>query len=129
MADNNDTRTDPPDAVELLVEFWHSTPVAAFLDEAARDVLGKLQAAPSRPPVADTVIHAPDPADTLKMIRETFCLAQSAINQWPSGEGRKPGHVARLQRLIDDIDDQRPLGTDGKHGDRHTPTCGCEDKA
>ena len=26
------------------------------------------------------------------------------------------------------LDHHRPLGTDGKHGDLHTPTCGCEDK-
>lgn len=28
--------------------------------------------------------------------------------------------------MIRDIDEQRPLGPDGKHGNRHTPTCGCE---
>ncbi len=76
--------------------------------------------------MADTVIHAPHPADTLKMIRETLCQAQSAITQWPADEDRKPVHLARLGRLINDIDRQRPLGPDGKHGDRHTQTCGCD---
>ncbi len=66
--------------------------------------------------------------DTLKALRETLCLAQSAINHWPADEHAKPGHVARLQGLIDDIDRQRPLGPDGKHDNRHTPTCGCEEE-
>lgn len=33
----------------------------------------------------------------------------------------------RIGRLIAEIDRQRPLGPDGKHGGRHTLTCGCED--
>lgn len=67
--------------------------------------------------------------DSLKMLRETLCLAQHALllrGERLDGD-RTPAHVARLSRLIDDIDRQRPLGPDGKHGDRHTPTCGCED--
>lgn len=67
--------------------------------------------------------------DSLKMLRETLCLAQHALLLRGSllDVDRTPAHVARLSRLIDDIDRQRPLGPDGKHGDRHTPTCGCED--
>lgn len=75
-----------------------------------------------------STLHAIDTRDTLKMLRETFCIAQSAIQHWPSDESRRPEHVARLARLIDDIDRQRPLGSDGKHGSRHTQTCGCEDQ-
>jgi hypothetical protein len=30
-----------------------------------------------------------------------------------------------LQVLIDECDRMRPLGPDGKHGDRHTVECGC----
>jgi hypothetical protein len=33
-----------------------------------------------------------------------------------------------VNRLIQRIDTHRPLGSDGKHGRLHTPTCGCEDK-
>lgn len=54
-----------------------------------------------------------------KMLRETLCLAQSALHG---------AHVERLQQLIDECDRHRPLGPDGKHGHRHTDTCGCEDK-
>lgn len=68
-----------------------------------------------------TELHLDDPRDTLKMIRETLYIAQKAIGH-SRGE-----HRDRIQRIINEIDRQRPLGPDGKHGDRHTPTCGCED--
>lgn len=76
------------------------------------------------PEPIDTVIRAPHPADTLKMIRETLCVALIGFDE--SEASRR--HIDRLQRLIDDIDRQRPLGPDGKHGDQHTETCGCEDR-
>lgn len=63
--------------------------------------------------------------DSIKMLRETFCVAQARIGNSPHDESRKREHMDRLQRLIDDCDRQRPLGTAGKHGDLHTPTCGC----
>jgi hypothetical protein len=62
--------------------------------------------------------------DSPKMLRETLCLAQSALV-------RVDGHMSHieiLQRLINECDRHRPLGPDGKHGNRHTDTCGCEDK-
>lgn len=64
-----------------------------------------------------TDLHLDDPRDTLKMIRETLCVAQSAVGVH---------NRERIQRMINEIDRQRPLGPDGKHGDRHTATCGCE---
>jgi hypothetical protein len=64
--------------------------------------------------------------DTLKMVRETLCVAQSAIAFTFADDPRLAEHTDRLQRLIDDVDRQRPLGPDGKHGDRHTLTCGCD---
>lgn len=65
--------------------------------------------------------------DSPKMIREALCLAQSLIGQGQANRDRKDAHIALLGRLIDECDRHRPLGPDGKHGDRHTPTCGCED--
>lgn len=65
-----------------------------------------------------------DVPDSPKMLRETLCFAQGAVLR--SGDPRAQSHSARLQRLIDECDRHRPLGPDGKHGDRHTPTCGCE---
>jgi hypothetical protein len=64
--------------------------------------------------------------DGPKMLRETLCVAQSMIGLHSSSSRRRE-HVDRLQRLIDECDRHRPLGRDGKHGDRHTPTCGCEE--
>jgi len=65
--------------------------------------------------------------DGPKMLRETLCHAQTLVglNPWLLPEVRDQ-HVSRLQRLIDACDRHRPLGPDGKHGDRHTATCGCE---
>jgi hypothetical protein len=59
------------------------------------------------------------------MLRETLCVAQTEIGNSPWNEDRKREHIDRLQRLIDACDVHRPLGPDGKHGDRHTATCGC----
>jgi hypothetical protein len=66
--------------------------------------------------------------DDLKMLRETLCLAQNAISNSPYNKFRKMADIQRLERLIQEIDHHRPLGIDGKHGNYHTETCGCEDK-
>lgn len=66
--------------------------------------------------------------DGPKMLRETLCIAQSAVQRRPHDDGRKQEHAARIGRLIDECDRKRPLGNDGKHGDRHTTECGCMDR-
>lgn len=66
--------------------------------------------------------------DDPKMLRETLCLAQTALLRSAYAGIDYLDHVGRLQRLIDACDAHRPLGPDGKHGSRHTATCGCEDK-
>jgi len=68
------------------------------------------------------------PPDGPKMLRETLCVAQTLINLWHPLMDRRQEHSDRLQALIDQLDVHRPVGPDGKHDDRHTPTCGCEDK-
>ena len=55
-----------------------------------------------------------------KMMREALCLLQH--NPVPTQT------LAAIQELINAIDIVRPLGRDGKHGERHTAFCGCEDK-
>lgn len=65
-------------------------------------------------------------SDTPKMIRETLCVAQSAMLTLNIRD-RVDEHVDRLQQLIDACDFLRPLGPDGKHRDFHTPHCGCTD--
>lgn len=64
--------------------------------------------------------------DDPKMLRETLCVAQGAIGILPD-DGRNGEHIDRIGRLITECDRHRPLGPNGKHGDRHTTTCGCED--
>lgn len=70
---------------------------------------------------------SPFPAsDSVKMIRETLCVAQQRVLSDPH-DSRRTQHSNRLQRLINECDRHRPLGPDGKHGQRHTATCGCKD--
>ena len=76
------------------------------------------------PSTENTTLTVPDGP---KMLRETLCAAQNAIAHRPYDEGRKQSHIDRLSRLIAECDRHRPLGANGKHGDLHTPTCGCED--
>jgi hypothetical protein len=65
-------------------------------------------------------------SDPLKAVREALCIGQTWLQAvHDTGQAERARGV--LQRLIEDIDRQRPLGPDGKHGDRHTPTCGCVD--
>lgn len=65
-------------------------------------------------------------SDCPKMLRETLCIAQTYVGL--SNDLRKDEHSARLSRLINECDRHRPTGPDGKHGNRHTDTCGCEDE-
>lgn len=52
-----------------------------------------------------------------KMLREHLCQQQTfAPDRFTRSE---------MQRLIDVLDLHRPLGSNGKHDGRHTPTCGC----
>ena len=64
--------------------------------------------------------------DGPKMLRETLCVAQTRIGNSDLDHSHRWEHIDRLQRLIDACDVHRPLGQDGKHGDLHTATCGCE---
>lgn len=66
--------------------------------------------------------------DNLKMLRETLCIAQNRIANSPYRKSDNLGDIHRIQHLINEIDHHRPLGPDGKHGNYHTETCGCEDK-
>lgn len=63
-------------------------------------------------------------SDGPKMLRETLCVAQTWVGL--SSDARTREHIERLQRLIDECDRHRPVGNDGKHGELHTDTCGCD---
>ena len=67
--------------------------------------------------------------ENLKTLREALCVAQSGIAQ---AYGQRQSayamtYVKVIQKTINQIDVLRPLGPDGKHGNRHTDFCGCED--
>lgn len=65
--------------------------------------------------------------DDPKMLRETLCVAQNVIGNSMPAAARRDEHIERLGRLIRECDRHRPIGPNGKHGNRHTPTCGCDD--
>lgn len=65
----------------------------------------------------------------LKGTREALCVAQSALAERArSGVdvASVPRWIASLGDIIALIDLCRPLGPDGRHGERHTAACGCE---
>lgn len=63
-------------------------------------------------------------AEDLKITRELLCAAQSELL---NSDWYPKSYSDRIQTLITQIDTLRPLGSNGKHGDRHTEFCGCED--
>jgi hypothetical protein len=66
---------------------------------------------------------------TPKAMHEALCAAQSALGERArSGVDvqRVPRWVASLGVLAAEIERVRPTGPNGKHGDLHTPSCGCE---
>lgn len=72
-----------------------------------------------------TEIHT---EDHIKSVREALCVAQAAILNFPDRPTNWGRYTIVLANLLIDIDRQRPIGSDGKHGNLHTDTCGCEDK-
>ncbi len=66
------------------------------------------------------------PIEDVKATREALCAAQTAVSR--SVHPAVGTYLGRLlQELIDACDKHRPLAPNGKHGDLHTATCGCED--
>lgn len=66
--------------------------------------------------------------DNLKQLRESLCVAQSGIRHAKESNQTNyyQHHVQTIGDLINQIDELRPLGPDGKHGNRHTDHCGCD---
>jgi len=66
-----------------------------------------------------------------KTLRETLCVTQHGLHalgrEHPdfNAGGTIDSHLARIQLLLDECGRMRPTGPDGKHGNRHTPVCGC----
>lgn len=57
---------------------------------------------------------------SIKLLREDLCRRQVQSDEWPQQI------ASAVEVLVAMIDKHRPLGTDGRHGDLHTDTCGCE---
>lgn len=68
--------------------------------------------------------------ESVKMLREQLCLAQFAVANDPDWKGvhSQERVSATLGNIINVLDHHRPLGSDGKHGNLHTATCGCDDE-
>lgn len=62
----------------------------------------------------------------LKGLRENLSAVQNVVLNSNLPHHKKWELSGPLTQLIQRIDFLRPLGPDGKHGNRHTPTCGCE---
>lgn len=60
---------------------------------------------------------------TLKSVREALCFI-STTNLKEGDQATKYQRV--IADLVSDIDRQRPLGSNGKHGNLHTKHCGCD---
>lgn len=60
-----------------------------------------------------------------KTLREALCVAEHAVNRTVEPQNQH-GAPRILAALIRECDRHRPIGPNGKHGERHTLTCGCE---
>lgn len=96
----------------------NNEPVGVELTEGERALIASAEA-------EHQPVHVYSIPDSPKMLRETLSVAQSSI---PPEHHRGTEHRARLQRLIDECERKRPTGSDAKHGNRHTPECGCDDQ-
>jgi hypothetical protein len=63
-----------------------------------------------------------------KSLLEALCVAESAIIRSPTSAEYKALFLPAIRQLMDECERMRPVGPDGKHGNRHTDECGCEDK-
>lgn len=52
-----------------------------------------------------------------KMVQEALAAAEPHVEE---------RHLKHLGRLLSQLAEHRPTGPDGKHGDLHTETCGCD---
>lgn len=60
-----------------------------------------------------------------KTLKEALGMAQAGLGAiYHPDAARRAGAV--LGQLAAECDRKRPVGQDGKHGDRHTDECGCQ---
>lgn len=61
-----------------------------------------------------------------KWLREALCAQETHIPR--TGTHLESVTREAFRALFSALDSHRPLRSDGKHGDLHTDTCGCEDR-
>ena len=74
----------------------------------------------------DTAVSRGPDTFSVKMSQEALAVAMTAV--WRSLDydiDQKAAVVNRLEQMHEFLTLLRPVGSNGKHGDRHTPWCGC----
>lgn len=85
----------------------------------------------SSPHYLGAALHSYVVPVTPKSLRETLCVTEHALNELerlhPGYDAGGPiaSHLAKVRELLAECDRKRPIGTDGKHRNLHTPECGC----
>ena len=72
----------------------------------------------------ETAIHT---TSSIKIVGEALAFAETALLHFYPDTGQRAIYAGVIAHLLADVQRQSPTGPDGKHGDRHTPTCGCAD--
>lgn len=111
----------PPTTPFGRIGHWHpDCDVTDFVPDDAPH-----RAAQTEPAEVEKTTTLTIPGDP-KTIREALCVAEGATLQ---NVDKRNLYGARevLGALLKECDRHRPLGPDGKHGNRHTVTCGCDD--
>ena len=71
-----------------------------------------------------SVIHS---NRTIKTVGEALSYAETALLKTYPESAQRAHYAEVIAELLRDVARQRPVGSNGKHGELHTPTCGCED--
>jgi hypothetical protein len=70
-----------------------------------------------------SVIHS---NRTIKTVGEALSYAETALLSAYPDSGQRARYAEVIAELLRDVARQRPVGSNGKHGELHTSTCGCE---
>jgi hypothetical protein len=63
---------------------------------------------------------------SIKTVGEALSYAEAAVVNFYPANSQRHRYADVIRELLRDVARQRPTGPDGKHGDRHTATCGCD---
>ena len=73
--------------------------------------------------VHTSVLHS---SHSIKTLGEALSYAETTILTFYADTTQGAHYASVIAELLRDVERQRPVGRDGKHGDRHTDSCGCE---